>query len=131
MTQFTAMTAAQLEAAIADLSTKTTARAARHLGRTQRALAKLQGSVAVAPVEVVTNVLGLTEASSKLFNKLCKDYHDWSGQPLIEESSLTQNGTITDLKKKGLIQTAKEDGCIFAIFTDKGREAAKSLGYTL
>ena len=71
----------------------------------------------------------LTPASTELFKELAEDADNWSGVPLYGgnvESSVSRNGSLTDLKKKNLITTGEEEGCVWVCFTDEGREFASS-----
>lgn len=120
MPKFTAFTAAQLEAAIADLSGKSTARAARHLVRAKNALAKLQSTVAVPAVAVIPE--GITELEFKLL-KSFETYDTLEGtqsdcgvswtdaKELAEATGLAINtvkGVMGSLAKKGLIEIDDE-----------------------
>jgi len=68
----------------------------------------------------------LTFASSALFVSLVGDAGNWSGTPIVEVTP-AQRGNLTDLKKAGLLTTHSDRGCVFAYFTAKGVELAKSL----
>ena len=57
--------------------------------------------------------------SLNLFIELASDAENWSGQPLIDITK-EQRGNLSDLKKKGLITTFRDDGCDWADFTDAG-----------
>jgi len=76
----------------------------------------------------------LTKRSKELFIKYVKDADEWSGTPLVGGNvggSKEDRGNLTDLKKAGLITTQKDMGASWVIFTDKGREYAKELGFEL
>jgi len=70
---------------------------------------------------------GLTPASEALFRSLVGDAGDWSGTPLVEITR-ERRGNLTDLKRAGLLTTQSDRGDVFANFTAKGRDLAKSLG---
>lgn len=61
----------------------------------------------------------LTQDSLNLFIALAKDAADWGGQPLIDITK-EQRGNLTDLKKKNLLTTFRDEGCDWAIFTSEG-----------
>lgn len=69
----------------------------------------------------------LTPATEALFRALVDDAGDWSGTPIVEVTR-SQKGNLTDLKEKGLLTTQADRGTVFAYFTAKGVELAKSLG---
>lgn len=69
----------------------------------------------------------LTFASAALFVTLVDDAGNWSGTPIVEVTP-AQRGNLTDLKEKGLLTTQADRGVVFAYFTAKGVELAKSLG---
>jgi hypothetical protein len=76
----------------------------------------------------------LTEASKALFIAYAKDAGNWSGTPLVGGNvggSKADVGNLTDLKKKGLITTFRDEGCDWITFTPAGREYARSLGVTI
>lgn len=60
----------------------------------------------------------LTPASLALFIKLAKGHVNQF--PLIEDLSKSEEGNLTDLKKLGLVETYKEDGCLWSIMTEAG-----------
>lgn len=75
----------------------------------------------------------LTPASTELFKELAEDADNWSGSPVYGhnvESSPARNGSLTDLKKKGLLVTDEESvngyPVVWVYFTDEGREFASS-----
>lgn len=69
----------------------------------------------------------LTAASLALFTELVRDSGNWSGEPLIDITR-EERGNLTQLKRAGLLETFTDEGCVFAIFTDDGREFARSIG---
>jgi hypothetical protein len=80
------------------------------------------------------NQVELTEASKALFVAYAKDAGNWSGTPMVGGNvggSKEDRGNLTDLKKKGLITTFRDDGCDWISFTDLGQEYAKELGIDL
>ena len=72
----------------------------------------------------------LSPASLALFTELAKDNTNWNGQPMINIAA-NQRWNLTDLKKRGLLTTFKDEGVAFAIFTDAGKALAKELGYEI
>lgn len=72
----------------------------------------------------------LTAATKALFEGLAKDAPNWNGSPIVDVSK-TEEGNLSDLKKKGLLTTTEEDGCLFAEFTDSGVELARSMGHEI
>ncbi len=66
----------------------------------------------------MTNI-ELTSASFKLFIRLAQDAPNWMGQPIIDITA-AQRGNLSDLKKKKLITTFRDEGCDWAIFTPEG-----------
>jgi len=73
----------------------------------------------------------LTEASKALFLAYAKDAGNWSGTPLVGGNvggSKEDRGNLTDLKKKGLITTFRDEGCDWLSFTPAGKAYAAELG---
>ena len=73
----------------------------------------------------------LTQLSINLFISYANDACNWGGTPMIGgnvEQGLSENGSLSDLKKKGLIKTFESDGNQFIQFTKAGIEFAASLG---
>lgn len=73
----------------------------------------------------------LTVESKKLFIDLAEDAGNWSGTPLWDGNvggGAEANGHLTDLKKKGLVETWKDEGLVWVSFTEAGIEFAKELG---
>lgn len=66
----------------------------------------------------------LTDESRDLFISLLNNADNWGGTPMFEGTQ-KQKGNLTDLKKKGLIDTFVEEGCTFVSFTTKGVELAR------
>lgn len=140
MPKFTEFTATQLEAAIADLSGKSTARAARHLSRAKNALAKLQSSTAPSvlnhsvTLEAGAEQFGLSVASAQLLTDLLNDTHNWSGTPLFGGNvggDKASCGNLTDLKKKGFVHTTQDEEnrkCQWVTFTSLAVEFAELMG---
>lgn len=69
----------------------------------------------------------LTAASLNLFKDLAEDASNWNGTPLLDITS-AQRGNLTDLKKNGLVETFKDEGCDWVSFTDAGEAFAAELG---
>jgi hypothetical protein len=73
----------------------------------------------------------LTEASKALFLAYAKDAGNWSGTPMVGGNvggSKEDRGNLTDLKKKGLIATFRDEGLDWISFTPLGVEFAASQG---
>jgi hypothetical protein len=68
----------------------------------------------------------MTPATAKLFKELCEDACNWAGFPMIDVNASTR-GNLTDLKKMGLITTFKDDGILWADFTEAGKAKAKEM----
>ncbi|NDG28208.1 MAG: hypothetical protein EB120_13660 [Proteobacteria bacterium] len=76
----------------------------------------------------------LTEKSKELFLILAQDAGNWGGTPLLGGNfSFTKEdrGNLSDLKKKGLVYTFKEERDEFVGFTDEGKAYAATLGFDL
>ena len=69
----------------------------------------------------------ISKDSLNLFIALASDADNWNGQPLIDITK-EQRGNLSDLKKKGLITTFRDDGCDWADFTDDGIALAAEHG---
>ena len=72
----------------------------------------------------------ISNDSLNLFIALASDADNWSGQPLIDITK-EQRGNLSDLKKKGLITTFRDDGCDWADFTDDGIALAAEHGISI
>lgn len=48
---------------------------------------------------------------------------NWNGTPLLSITK-EQRGNLSDLKKKGLLKTFKDEGCDWVTFTDEGYKFA-------
>ena len=73
----------------------------------------------------------LTPASLALFKSLADDAPNWSGTPPCWVSA-ADRGNLTDLKKKGLLETmVDERGDAFAFFSRAGVALAAELGFDL
>jgi hypothetical protein len=73
----------------------------------------------------------LTDASKRLFIAYAKDAGNWNGTPLVGGNvggSKEDRGNLTDLKRRDLIETFREDGCLWLAFTTIGRAYALHLG---
>jgi hypothetical protein len=72
----------------------------------------------------------LTTDSLAMFTALANDADNWGGTPLVECWTAAEKGNLTDLKRKKLIRTMTDDGCVFAIFTESGQVLAAELGFS-
>jgi hypothetical protein len=75
-----------------------------------------------------------TPASLELFLSLANDAANWSGIPLLGGNVATDKqlrGNLTDLKKKGLLTTFKDEGEIWVHFTEAGKALAAEHGISL
>ena len=72
----------------------------------------------------------ISKDSLNLFIALASDADNWNGQPLIDITK-EQRGNLSDLKKKGLITTFRDDGCDWADFTDDGIALAAKHGISI
>lgn len=72
----------------------------------------------------------ISKDSLNLFIALASDADNWNGQPLIDITK-EQRGNLSDLKKKGLITTFRDDGCDWADFTDDGIALAAEHGISI
>lgn len=72
----------------------------------------------------------MSYASYDLLRDLILDAPNWSGQPLIDITK-EQRGNLSDLKRRGFLKTFKDEGCMFAIFTDLGKVAAERFGINI
>jgi hypothetical protein len=76
----------------------------------------------------------LTPDSLALFLNLANDADNWGGQPCWDGNvggGREANGNLTDLKRRGLVTTDLDEGCVWVTFTAAGRELAASHGITL
>lgn len=76
----------------------------------------------------------LTQTSKEFFVMLAKDAPNWNDQPMIDNATREEKGTITDLKKKGLIavvgtEKTPENIATFVGFTQDGVDLAVELGF--
>jgi hypothetical protein len=74
----------------------------------------------------------LTEASTELLRLLSEDANNWGGTPAYGQnvhSNHERNGSLTDLKKKGLLATDDEiingERIVWVHFTATGRKFIK------
>ncbi len=72
----------------------------------------------------------LTTETQNLFISFVEDAPNWSGQPIVDITK-EQRGNLSDLKRKGLVETFRDDGCDWVIFTPSGISYANELGYQL
>ena len=73
----------------------------------------------------------LTVTSAKLLTDLIVDAPNWAGMPHLGSSTVTGTalkGNVTDLKKKGYIETDFDEGCTWVIFTEKAADFAAANG---
>lgn len=82
-----------------------------------------------------TNNANLSASCLAYFLALAADAANWSGAPCLG-ANVTQgrreNGFLTDLKKKGLLTTQKdEDGWEWVYFTDAGKDLAAAHGHAI
>ena len=68
----------------------------------------------------------MTDATLKLFKGLVESSSSWNGEPLFEGTK-EDRGNLTDLKKRGLVETFTDDGCLWVSFTEAGAEKAVEL----
>lgn len=76
----------------------------------------------------------LTPASLALFLAYANDAGNWSGTPLIGGNvggKKEERGNLTDLKRKGLITTFRDEGCDWLSFTEAGIAFAAEQGVTI
>jgi hypothetical protein len=78
----------------------------------------------------MTNAINLTAESLELFIEIASDADNWNGQPIINISK-EQRGNLSDLKKKGLLVTFRDEGCDWADFTPEGRSLAQIHGINI
>jgi hypothetical protein len=74
-------------------------------------------------------MLELTPATKALFVELVKDAPNWGGTPLFQGTK-AQQGNLTDLKTKGLVETEQDEDnrlCFWVYFTDEGKKLAVDL----
>ena len=71
----------------------------------------------------------MTPDSAKLFETIVEMAPDWSDGPPVFLSP-AERGNLTHLKKLGLITTFEDEGQVWALFTEAGKDMAESLhGY--
>ena len=78
--------------------------------------------------------LTLTPESHAVFMAYADDAGNWSGTPLVGGNvggSKQERGNLTDLKRKGLIDTYTDEGCVWINFTDAGIAYATKHGTDL
>jgi hypothetical protein len=76
----------------------------------------------------------LTSASLDLFLAYAEDAGNWSGNPWVDGNvslDAAGRGNLTDLKRKGLLQTFTDDGDAYIVFTDAGKTLAAEHGIDL
>lgn len=72
----------------------------------------------------------LTAETQNLFVSLVEDAPNWNGQPMVDITK-EQRGNLSDLKRKGLIETFRDEGCDWVNFTPAGIALATELGFEL
>lgn len=72
----------------------------------------------------------MTAQSLALFLDFAADAPNWNNQPLVDITA-EQRGNLTDLKKRNLITTFRDEGCDWVIFTQAGIELAAKHGFDL
>jgi hypothetical protein len=78
--------------------------------------------------------LNITARSLELFLAYADDAGNWNGMPLVGGNvggGAEDRGNLTQLKRAGLVETDHDEGCIWLIFTDAGRELAAQHGITI
>jgi len=75
----------------------------------------------------------LSAGSLALFTAICDDFGNWAGTPptfdFIEGKNDPNKGHLTDLKRRKLVATYRDDGNEWIRFLDAGRDLAVSLGF--
>ena len=72
----------------------------------------------------------MTPATKALFVTFAEDADNWSGTPLLDITA-AERGNLSDLKKRGLVKTMRDEGCDWVIFTEAGVAFGAELGYEL
>jgi hypothetical protein len=76
----------------------------------------------------------LTSASLDLFLAYAEDAGNWSGNPWVDGNvslDAAGRGNLTDLKRKGLLQTLTDGRDAYIVFTDAGKTLAAEHGIDL
>lgn len=76
----------------------------------------------------------ITQQSLALFLDYAHDAGNWSGTPLVGGNvggTAEDRGNLTQLKRAGLITTAREDGSTWLFFTDEGKALAAEHGINI
>ena len=81
----------------------------------------------VEDIEEIVPESDLSPGSLELFLGLAEDASNWSGTPLVTVDAAGK-GHLTDLKKRGLLDTFVDEGCSFATFTEAGIALAEEHG---
>lgn len=71
---------------------------------------------------------GMTEDTAYLLVSFCLDAPNWNGSPMLDISK-EDRGNLTDLKKRGLLNTWKDDGITYVFFTDAGKQLIKTTSF--
>jgi len=94
-------------------------------------------AMAVCPAHTADGyapISSLTPDSLALFLAYADDAGNWSGNPWVDGNislSAAGRGNLTDLKRKGLLETQTDDGDAYIIFTDAGKALAAAHGIDL
>lgn len=81
--------------------------------------------------------MDLSEKSLELFLAYAKDAENWGGNPWVTDGNVgltkSDRGNLTDLKRKGFIETERYDGpgTDYIIFTEEGKALAAEHGITI
>jgi hypothetical protein len=76
----------------------------------------------------------ITEQSLQVFLAYAKDAGNWGGTPLVGGNvggSKEERGNLTQLKRAGLLDTFRDEGNTWVVFTEAGRELAREHGITV
>lgn len=72
----------------------------------------------------------LTNREMEAFKALANAAGDWNGCPLADDAMELDGpgkALLTNLKKKGLVTTDNDDGCVWVNFTANGKKLAQEL----
>ena len=67
-------------------------------------------------------------STKDFFLHIAAEAVDWDGVPCLDDLTPAEKGYVCNMKKQGLIETHKVDGCLWAYFTDEGRALAAENG---
>lgn len=74
--------------------------------------------------------MNITDTSKQIFMSYAADAGNWSGCPMIDGNK-QERGNLTQLKKAGLIDTFRDEGCLWLVFTEDGKKFAAENGVTI